>query len=106
MVLSSRCDLITEVLASLLSGFIEVLSMLTTSKASEKMADIVEGLPVFFEDGGQIYVCVAHMDGNVYFQDKSGKRNVCFADNIVQVLSLVRKLKSSVNSGGMIMPSL
>jgi len=106
VVLSSRCDLITEVLASLLSGFIEVLSMLTRSKASEKMADIVEGLPVFFEDGGRIYVCGAHMDGNVYFQDESGKRNVCFADNIVQVLSLVRKLKSSVNSGGMIMPSL
>ena len=71
------------------------------------MADVVEGLPVFFEDSGQIYVCVADMDGNVYFQDESGKRNVCFGDNIVQVSSLVPKLRANVNSGGVIStPSL
>jgi len=33
VVLSSRCDLITKALASLLSGFIEVLSTLTTRTA-------------------------------------------------------------------------
>ena len=47
VVLSSRCDLITKALASLLSGFIKVFSTLTTSKASDKMADIVEGSRVF-----------------------------------------------------------
>ena len=36
VVLSSRCDLVTEALASLLSGFIEVLSRLTTRNRLEK----------------------------------------------------------------------
>ena len=85
VVLSSRCDLITKALASLLSGFIEVLSTLTTRTASDKMADIIEGSRVYFDNEGPIYVCIAHTDGNFYFQDESGKRKVCFADNIVQV---------------------
>ena len=81
-----------------------MLSSLTTSKASGKMADVVEGSRVFFADGGPIYVCVAHIDGNFYFQDESGKRNMCFSDNIVQVSSFVPKLKANVNLGGVIMP--
>ena len=36
VVLASRCDLVTEVLASLLSGFIKVLSRLTTRKSVAK----------------------------------------------------------------------
>jgi len=57
VVLVSRYDLVTEVLASLLSGIIKVLSRLT--KASGKMVDIIaEGLWVFFTDGSPIYVCV------------------------------------------------
>jgi len=36
VVLASRCDLVTEALASLLSGFIEVLSKLTTRKSAAK----------------------------------------------------------------------
>jgi len=75
VVLASRCDLVTDALASLLSGFIEVLFRLTTRKACSKMADkslIVEGSRVFFADSGPIYVCDAHADGNFYFQDENG----------------------------------
>ena len=64
------------------------------------MEDVVEGSRVFFEDGGPIYVCVAHIDGNCYFQDENGKRYMFLADNIVQVSSFVPK-KASV--GGVIM---
>ena len=76
----------TVVLASLLSGFVEALFRLTIRKARGKMADvslIVEGSRVFFADEGPIYVCIGHVDGNFYFQDENGKKNVCFADNIV-----------------------
>jgi len=86
VVLASRCDLVTEALASLLSGFVEALFRLTIRKARGKMADvslIVEGSRVFFADEGPIYVCIGHVDGNFYFQDENGKKNVCFADNIV-----------------------
>jgi len=82
VVLASLCDLVTEALASLLSGFIEVLFRLTTRKARGKMVDIsviVEGSWVFFADGSPIYVC----NGSFYLQDENGKKNVCFANNIV-----------------------
>ena len=59
VVLASRCDLVTEALASLLSGFIEVLFRLTIKKVCGKVADIsliVEGSWVFFADDGPIYI--------------------------------------------------
>jgi len=53
--LASRCDLVTEVLASLVSSLIKVLSRLTTRKTSGKMADIiVEESRVFVTEDGQI----------------------------------------------------
>ena len=61
VVLASRCDLVTEALARLLSGITEVLSRLTIRKASGKMADIIEGSRVFFTDGGPIYVCIGYV---------------------------------------------
>jgi len=76
VVLASRCDLVTEVLASLLSGFIKVLSRLT--KASGKMADIIaEGLRVLLTDGGPIYVCVRHAEGNFFTFTMKMVRKMC-----------------------------